>query len=121
MDHVDREIANRVIEHGDAHMRVLGPPGSGKTSLLIERFRRLSERAGRDDAVAVITYTRENSHRLTAALLESGSSRFGRSPVFTYHQLALHVLRGRGPRKFENGDWSGPGRGRRCRRRNNSN
>jgi superfamily I DNA/RNA helicase len=78
-------LRDQVIAQDGRHVRVLGPPGSGKTALLLERFRR-AERA------AVVTYTRESRDSLTDALLEKGSARFGRVPVYTYHRLAAEVL-----------------------------
>jgi len=47
MDVSSKDIARRVIDHPTAHMRVLAPPGSGKTRLLIERFRALEARHGK--------------------------------------------------------------------------
>jgi superfamily I DNA/RNA helicase len=84
------DAARAIVEYTGAHLRVLGPPGSGKTSLLAERFRWLESRGRRP---AAITYTNAARERLVAALLPADSARFGRLPVYTYHQLVAHVLR----------------------------
>jgi superfamily I DNA/RNA helicase len=47
----------------DGHVRVLGPPGSGKTSTLLERFKNL-EKDGSRGQIAVVTYTRESRESL---------------------------------------------------------
>ena len=54
-------IQGDIVEHAGGHLRVLGPPASGKTTLLMERFRHL-EAAG--VKTAVITYAREHRDRL---------------------------------------------------------
>jgi superfamily I DNA/RNA helicase/CRISPR/Cas system-associated exonuclease Cas4 (RecB family) len=77
-----------IVEHTGGHLRVLGPPASGKTALLLERFRRLETKGA---PAAVVTYTRESSERMTAELLSSRSARFGRVPVYTYHTLAREI------------------------------
>jgi len=79
------ESLTEIIANGGGHLRVLGPPGSGKTELLLESYRR-AERA------AVITYTRESRDAVTAELLEKGSARFGNIPVYTYHKLAAEIV-----------------------------
>ncbi|MDH3197314.1 MAG: AAA family ATPase, partial [Candidatus Krumholzibacteria bacterium] len=84
------DAARAIVEYTGAHLRVLGPPGSGKTSLLTERFRWLESRGRRP---AAITYTHAARERLVAALLPADCARFGRLPVYTYHQLVAHVLR----------------------------
>ena len=89
------DIHRNVVDYAGGHMRVLGPPASGKTSLVAERFRRIERDLGPGRA-AVITYTRENRDRLTNELLAKGSARFGRVPVLTYHRLALEII-GRSP------------------------
>lgn len=85
------ELFGDIINFRGGHVRVLGPPGSGKTSLLRDRYRRLTGKAG-GARVAVITYSRRSSAFLTADLLEKNTSRFGRTPVHTYHQVAFQIL-----------------------------
>jgi len=80
-----------IVEHTGGHLRVLGPPASGKTTLLVDRFRHL-EAAGVH--TAVIAYTRDHRDRLTGDLLPPDSARFGRVPIYTYHTLAGEILGG---------------------------
>lgn len=82
------EDYREIIEYSGRHLRVLGPPASGKTSRLLDRFRHL-ERAGA--SAAVVTYTRASADRLTAELLAKNSARFGRVPVYTYHMLSREI------------------------------
>ncbi len=78
-----------IASHRGAHLRVLGPPASGKTSALIERFRSLAA-----DGLhpAVITFSRAQREHILGRLMEKRYARLGRYPVFTYHQLALEVV-----------------------------
>jgi superfamily I DNA/RNA helicase/CRISPR/Cas system-associated exonuclease Cas4 (RecB family) len=85
MPKVPTETLSNVFADFTGHLRVLGPPGSGKTQLLLESYRR-AERA------VVITYTRESRDAVTAELLDKGSARFGNTPVYTYHKLASHIV-----------------------------
>ncbi|MBP2681483.1 MAG: UvrD/REP helicase, helicase / ATP-dependent helicase PcrA, partial [Candidatus Krumholzibacteriota bacterium] len=86
-------------------MRVLGPPGSGKTRLLVERFRALEARlreppAPRDDGAAragaggvyILTYSAESHRRLTGAVFGKNTARLGPSPVLTYTRLAQEII-----------------------------
>lgn len=71
---------------GDGHLRVLGPPGSGKTALILERF------LGATDGAALITYTSESRDAFVDALLPRGTARFGKVPVYTYNALVRQVI-----------------------------
>ncbi|MCH7549499.1 MAG: ATP-dependent helicase, partial [Candidatus Krumholzibacteriota bacterium] len=82
-------MRSTIIEHTGGHVRVLGPPGAGKTRHLVERFRWLE---GQGRRVAVITYGSARRERMTGELLERGSARRGHMPVWTFPQLARHVL-----------------------------
>ena len=79
-----------VIEHQGGHLRVLGPPGSGKTSLLISRFAALEERAR--GSTLVITYSRQSQERLLDAITASAPAGIGRPPVTTHTALARQVF-----------------------------
>lgn len=107
MDVFSSDTARRVIEHPTAHMRVLGPPGSGKTRLLVERFRALEARhrepaaprgngAARAGAgtggVYILTYSAQSHTRLTGAVFGKNTARLGPSPVLTYTRLAQEII-----------------------------
>ena len=82
----------KIVTYRGSHLRVLAAPGSGKTSLLRDRYRCLTENAAGNSSAAVLTYTRRSQSLLTADLLGKNTSRLGRTPVYTYHQLALEIL-----------------------------
>jgi len=78
----------------DANLRVLGPPGSGKTTCLIERYRALT--AEHPDSVFVVTYSGASLRRLTERLVASGEARVGAAPAMTFFSLARDVIAGSG-------------------------
>ncbi len=86
MPHDLTDKQTEAISRGDGHLRVLGPPGSGKTALLLERF------LGAADGAALITYTRESRDSFVDALLSRGTARFGKVPVYTYNALVRQVI-----------------------------
>jgi len=98
MDVFSSDTARRVIEHPTAHMRVLGPPGSGKTSLLIERFKTLQTRHVKSPGVFILTYSAESHRRLTNAVFEKNTAHVGPSRVLTYSRLAAEIIESAGGR-----------------------
>jgi len=87
-------IEQQAVDFAGGHLRVLGPPGSGKTALLAARYRRLeTERPG---AVAVLTFSRQSREALAAEIIPSGSASFGPVRVYSYHGLACRVLEAAG-------------------------
>ncbi|MGH2723088.1 MAG: PD-(D/E)XK nuclease family protein [Actinomycetota bacterium] len=82
----------RVLEHADGGLLVTGPPGAGKTALLVERFARLVEGGEDPERVALFTLHRRATRDARDRLLH----RLGRSlpdlPVFTVHGFAFRVL-----------------------------
>ncbi len=89
----NRSHYREIIRHPVEHLRVLGPPGSGKTTVLLERYRSLSAKnpAGRQ-GIAILTYTKESAESLTEALLPEMSAMRKGEPVYRYYDLAKDVL-----------------------------
>jgi len=75
--------------HHTGHARVLGGPGSGKSSLAVAWFRHMKT-AGRTPAI--VAYTREQQKRLTEQLIRRNTAQFGRVAVATFSQLSSSVL-----------------------------
>ncbi|MCA1840707.1 MAG: ATP-dependent helicase [Actinomycetota bacterium] len=87
------EVQRSVVEHRGASLLVLGGPGTGKTSVLEERFLRLS---AEDVAPHRILFLCTNRHYSMAA-----KDRLARRlpmeamvevPVYTWHALAYHLV-----------------------------
>lgn len=93
---IAEDTARRVVEYPTAHLRVLGPPGSGKTRLLVDRFRALEAREG--EKVYIVTYSGENLKRLTRAVCAKNTARSGAPRVLTYSRLAVEVIEAAGGR-----------------------
>ncbi len=81
--------AAAIIDRPPGHARILGPPRSGKTTLLVQRFHHLV-RAGHHPIV--IAFGREQSDRLLAQLWPDGTATFGPAPVTTHGLLAARIL-----------------------------
>ncbi|MFH1755881.1 MAG: PD-(D/E)XK nuclease family protein [Candidatus Latescibacterota bacterium] len=82
-----------IIEHPLEHLRILGPPGSGKTSVLLERCRFLQAEYDKDShGVVIVTYTKESAESLMEVLLPEMSARRKGEPVYRYYDLAAGVL-----------------------------
>lgn len=80
-------------------VKVFGPPGTGKTTLLVDKFVRLVHVTGGTDRVAAITYTRaaadELRIRIAAKLGLMGTPDTFRKAlpyVGTVHSLAWHLI-----------------------------
>ncbi len=85
------DVAADIIRHPAEHLRVLGLAGSGKTRLVVERYKALVQE-NEPGAVFVITYSRDQLRRITEALLQDGQGLDGLSPVLTHFTLARETL-----------------------------
>lgn len=85
----------RVLDHDAGPLRVLGGPGTGKTTVLEERFLRLAGTA--PDRILMLVANRAQKialqDRLTTRLFdEAGLDALIEVPVYTWHGLAYHLV-----------------------------
>ena len=78
-----------IIDRPPGHARILGPPRSGKTALLVERFHHLEQAGHRP---LVIAFGRDQRDRLLERLIPPGAARFGPTPVTTHGLLASRLI-----------------------------
>jgi len=86
------DVQTKVLDHAHGGLVVTGPPGSGKTALLRERFARLVEAGTDPERVVLFVLDRRAARRARDELIH----RLGRSlpdlPVFTVHGFAFRIL-----------------------------
>lgn len=85
-----------VVEHAQGPMLVLGGPGTGKTTALVERFVALA-RATTPDRVLLLVPNRAQKIALQDLLTErllgdQGLAALVEVPVYTWHGLAYHLV-----------------------------
>jgi hypothetical protein len=85
-----------IIERSPRHARILGAPGSGKTTVLVERYRVLAARGHRPGIVA---FGREHRDRLFERVIPDGGAHLGAPPVTTHALVAASVLDAARPRR----------------------
>ena len=84
--------AESVKDHpADVNLRVLGPPASGKTTCLVERYGKLAT-TGQPDSVFILTYSGASMRRVTERIVSADDARTGTSPVMTFFSLARDVI-----------------------------
>lgn len=96
---IELDAAQRaVVEHGPGAVLALGGPGTGKTTVLVERFIRLATTAGcSPDRVLFLVPNRAQkmalqdglTHRL---LFDEGLEALIEVPVYTWHGFANHLV-----------------------------
>lgn len=86
----------RYLDGQPGPTRVLGPPASGKTTLLVERWRALAARGHRP---GIIAFGREHRDRLLERIIPPGGGYLGANPVTTHALVASTVLDAARPRR----------------------
>ncbi|GIJ50119.1 DNA helicase [Virgisporangium aliadipatigenens] len=87
------EVQRAVTEHAAGPLLVLGAPGTGKTSTLVEAVAARVEAGAAPDSVLVLTFGRRGARRLRDRI-GARLSRVGGEPVVrTFHGYAFGLLR----------------------------
>ena len=92
--HLDfTEVQRRVISHRHSPLVVVGGPGTGKTTLLIESaLARINE--GQDpNTILLLTYGRERASELRDAVALRTTSIMHEPIARTFHSLAFSILK----------------------------
>ena len=84
-----------VLEHASGTMLVTGPAGTGKTSVLRERFARLVEGGADPDRVALVVGSSSARDAARTALLQRLPASLSGLHVVTMHGLANRILKQR--------------------------
>ena len=82
----------RVVDHAGGRLRVVGGPGSGKTTALLARYRRLVGDGARPSAVLVVCRTRAAAGRFRDAVLPDLAGGFDSLPITTFFGLAYDLV-----------------------------
>ncbi len=91
------DVQQLVVEHGSGPCKVLGGPGTGKTTVLTERFVHLATKGSSADRILFLVPNRTQKitlqKDLTKRLLfEEGLGALIEVPVYTWHGLAYHLV-----------------------------
>ncbi len=106
MDHNRRTVSlneeqERAADHTEGPLMVLAGPGSGKTTLIVERLVRMIERAGIPEGhIMTVTYTRAAAQEMQSRFLyrrgtDKTSACFG-----TFHSIFWGILRSEDPVRY---------------------
>lgn len=81
----------KIVNKIDGQMLCVACPGSGKTTVIIERIKHMIESDVRPDSILVITFTKKAAEQMQ----ERFEKRFGKTTVFfgTIHSLCFNVVK----------------------------
>lgn len=96
----------RVLDHAGGALLASGGPGTGKTSVLRERFARMVEAGADPERVAMFTLTRRAAREARDQLTHRLARSLAEVPVFTAHGYAFRALSSR----FRELDYTAPPR-----------
>ena len=82
----------RVVDHDGGRLRVLGGAGSGKTTALLARYRRLVTAGARPSSVLVLCRTRAAAGRFRDSVLPHLAGGFDSLPITTFFGLAYDLV-----------------------------
>src|ERR1700694_4331114 len=89
-----RDAQLQSVNHGDGPALVLAAPGSGKTTVVTQRFARLIREGVETDQILVLTFTRRAAGEMLARVeQEVGSLPVANPPLTTYDAFAGRLAR----------------------------
>jgi superfamily I DNA/RNA helicase/RecB family exonuclease len=87
------EVQQRVVDHDGGPLLVLGGPGTGKTTLLVERWVRLATQTREPHRILLLVPTRDRALALREELpFRLPMDAVLEVPVHTWHALAYHLV-----------------------------
>lgn len=88
------ETQKKAIRHGEGPMLVLAGPGSGKTTVITNRVRYLTEKSGVDPScILVITFTRAAAREMKERYEQMTQAGAGRVSFGTFHSVFFLMLK----------------------------
>lgn len=88
------DTQKKAIRHKEGPMLVLAGPGSGKTTVITNRIRYLTEKAGVDPShILVITFTRAAAREMKERYEQIAQAECGRVSFGTFHSVFFLILK----------------------------
>lgn len=87
------EAQKEAIEHKDGPLLVLAGPGSGKTLVITERTRRLTEKGVPPEKILVVTFTRAAAKEMKERFLRETGQGATKVQFGTFHAIFFSVLK----------------------------